>query len=414
MTAATVARRWGALWWILWGLLGIAIAVQVVRMRVAESAVRERNAQLAVDVRPQNGWGRALLAQRLLDGGNAEAARRESLAALEQTPLAVIAIRTLAQAQDRLGGPGAGEAAWQAASLMGWRDKPTQLWGVLRAMSNGQADIMAMRADALLRAGDRDGTMSVLLRQLMREPEVRAGFVERLALNPSWREHFLTAPIGRQSEDLDGLVATLRDLNRTRSPPSPSEIRVAVEGLIARGRFQEAAALHAMTARDAARDELLGDGTFDRSDMFYRKDGSPFDWTIRQVSTASANLDESEGRSMTVSTNGRAPETALHRYVRLDPGAYRLSYSVRGETNAPAALGVRLSCAPRPEPIAESSRAPLAPGGWQERHVEFRIGADCPILAIGLGGFANGAGEAQFDNFRLRRIDAAPSAQPAG
>lgn len=414
MSAPAEGRRRPWWWWALWGLLALALAGQTLRMRIAEGAVRDRNGSLAALVRPQNGWGRALQADRFFEQGDSRRAIAESLAAIDRTPLAVVAVRTLAMARDKVSGPGAGEAAWQAASLMGWRDKETQLWGVLRALSNGEAAILAMRADALLRTRDQDGRMATLLRQLMREPEVRAAFLERLQLNPSWRRHFLTTPLSASGGDLDGLVATITELARTPSPPSRTEIDAAVEALIARGRHAEAIALDRLVAPDRnANGRLLDDGSFDRADRFYRQEGSPFDWSIRQLATATANLDESEGRSMTVSTNGRAAELALRRYVALPPGTYRLRYSVRGEANAPAALGVRISCPPAAKPIAESSREPLASRGWQARELIFRTGADCPIVTIGLGGFAGGAAEAQFDNFELERASGSTDAQPA-
>jgi hypothetical protein len=393
-------KRWQ---WLLWGLLGLGLGLQTVRMRVAEGAVRDGKAQLASQVRPQNGWGRALNAERLFEQGNVAAAKSESLAALRQTPLAVVALRTLALARDKEAGPGAGESAWQAAAQLGWRDKQTQLWGVLRALANGEAEILAMRADALLRSGDEDGRLSVMIRSFMREPEVRAAFVERLALNPTWRRLFLTIGLGERGDDLDGLVATLRDLGRTEAPPTRYEIRMAVDGLIARRRFGDAIALHTMVAKRPP-GLPLDDGGFERPDNYYRVGSTPFEWMIHPLSHSSASLDESEGRSMTVSTVGQTAQSPLFRYVPLDPGAYRLSYSVRGEPTSPAAIVTRIACAPAFDPIAQSASQPLRSRDWQTREVTFRIGPECPVISIGVGGVGGEAGEAQFDNFRLERI----------
>ena len=142
--------------WIALPLLGLLIGVQSIRMGLGEAAVREKNGPVAAAIRPQNGWGLALLAERQLELGQAAQAARTSRAAIERTPMAVVALRTLARAEEKLRGPGAGERAWQAASLLGWRDKQVQVWAALRALSNGQADIFSMRADALMRTGDPD------------------------------------------------------------------------------------------------------------------------------------------------------------------------------------------------------------------------------------------------------------------
>ena len=280
MTEPALRRRPKAWHWLLWALLGLALGIQAVRLRIAEGAVRDGKGALAAQVRPQNGQARALVAERAWERGDARRATSESLAALRHAPLAVSALRTLALARDKQSGPGAGEAAWQAAAAMGWRDKQTQLWGVLRALANGEAEILAMRADALLRTGDEGGRLSVMIRSFMREPEVRAAFVERLALNPGWRRHFLTTGLGARGDDLDGLVATLRDLAATGAPPTPAEIRMAVQGLIARRRFADAASLHAVVA---GRPPAFDDGGFARPDRFYRFESSPFEWVIRPV-----------------------------------------------------------------------------------------------------------------------------------
>lgn len=393
---------------ILWAVLGLALAIQVIRMRVAEGAVRSRNGSAASEVRPQNGWARTLLAERFYEQGRLDQAMRESLAALRATPLAAGALRTMALVREKQSGPGSGESAWQAAATMGWRDKETQLWGVLRALANGEAAILAMRADALLRTGDDGGKLSVMIRSFMREPEVRAAFVERLALNPPWRRHFLTTALGARGEDLDGLVATLHDLARTSSPPTRNETRMAIEGLIARRRYEDAARLHALVAN---RDPRLpmDDESFGRSDRSYRVDSTPFDWMIRPVSHSSATLDESGRRSISISTRGGARQAALRRYVLVDPGRYRLAFAMRGEPDSPQFVGVSLACPPETKPFAQSDRAPLPDREWHRRQMVFEVPAGCPVISIGVGGFGSEASDAQFDDFRLERADSAAS-----
>ena len=167
MVTSTGKTRRSYWWWALWILLGLAMSVQILRMRVAESAVRNGNGIRAALVRPQNGWGLALLADSQFKSGNAQAALRTSRAALRRTPLAVIGIRTLARAQDKLRGRAAGDPAWQVASLMGWRDKPTQLWAVVRAISNRDADVFAIRADALMRIQSDDPKITSVIRQAL-------------------------------------------------------------------------------------------------------------------------------------------------------------------------------------------------------------------------------------------------------
>jgi hypothetical protein len=399
------ARPRGLLWWALWALLGLAFAVQVVRMRLAESAVRDGNGQLAASVRPQNGAARALRAEAYLQVKDPKRAAAESLAALDRAPLSVPALRTLALAREAMSGPGAGESAWQTASMLGWRDKQTQLWALLRALSNGEAEILAMRADALLRTGDRDGKVTAMLRQFMIEPEVRAAFVKRLILKPTWRLSFFTTPPSRRGEGLEGLLATLRELSRTNAPPTRQETRAAGEGLLERRRLADFASLRTLFEPGAgATSRLLDDGGFERSDFFYRREVSQFDWNMITGNHASANLDESEGGHVAVSTSGGTAQVALYRYLPLPPGAYRLSYSTRGGSTSPAAIGIYLACAAGQQ-LAESSREPLTSSAWETRQLTFRTDASCPVVMLNAGGLGTEAAEAQFDNFNLQRVD---------
>ena len=408
VSEAAEGRRRGLHWWSLWLLLGLALGMQAVRLRLAEGAVQNGNSALAAAVRPQNGRARALVAQGLYARGEAQAAQAESIAALQRTPLAVVAVRTLAMSRDKLQGGGAGEQAWQVAAAMGWRDKQTQLWAVLRALSNGEAEIVAMRGDALLRAGDPNGAMSAMIRQFLREPAIRAAFIRRLETRPEWRGPFFATTGSLKPEELEGLVATLRDLRRSKAPPTRNEVRGAIDALISHGRFRDAVVLDAMFVlprRTAS--SLIDDGGFDRPDSFYRTEATPFDWTILIVDTASANLDESENRSMTIGASGGGQQIALRRFVALPSGSYRLAFDMRGPPQSPRAVGIRLFCAGQPKPIAESPRIPIRTEHWEPRQIEFEVPDGCPLMMIGLGSIdPEASGEAQFDNFVLQPIAA--------
>jgi hypothetical protein len=97
-------------------------------------------------------------------------------------------------------------------------------------------------------------------------------------------------------------------------------------------------------------------------------------------------------------------QLALSRFVTLPPGAYRLSYSIRGDARSPEALGVVINCAAGKQ-LTESSREPLTSSGWQTRHLTFQTDASCPIIMIDVRGLGAEAAEAQFDNFVLQRVD---------
>jgi hypothetical protein len=211
-------------------------------------------------------------------------------------------------------------------------------------------------------------------------------------------------PPTERGQDLEGLLATLRDLSRTSTPPTGLEIRAAGEALLNRRRFADFASLRTLVARTGPGSALLDDGGFERTDRFYRQEVSQFDWNIISTENAAGNLDESEGGHVAVSTRGRAVQTAVYRYLPLKAGAYRLSYSVRGESNSPESIGVSVSCAAGAQ-VARSTRDPLSGNGWQTRQLTFRTDENCPIIMIDIRGLGTEAAEAQFDNFILQRMD---------
>lgn len=401
-TRAPALPRRGRLWWPAWLLVGVAMGAQAIRMGIAESAVRSGNGARAKLFRPQNGWGVAQLAEQRFAKGDALGALAASRAALQQTPLAVVAVRTAAQSLDKLGGPGGGEKAWQAASMMGWRDKQTQLWAVLRALSNGDAEVFAIRADALLRVRDRDRQIVPVIRQSLVEAQIRHAFIRRLQSNPVWRERFF---VGRQlmaGRELEGSYLALQDLGRTSPPPTGQELRDTVKGLIAAGRYADAVALDRRFVRRAADPgSLIDDGGFELRNVDYRISATPFDWNIV---LGAAALDQSQGRrSMAVTFDGNLSSVPVSRYVSLAPGKYRLEYIVKGDSEAGTFLGVRVFCATSNAEIGAAPALPLAGISWQKRQLDFTLPNGCGLARVTIGPFQGArASEALFDDVTIR------------
>jgi hypothetical protein len=397
VSSAEVKDRRSIWWWALWMLLGLAIGLQALRIRIGEAAVDGSAGPRAVVVRSQNGWGQALLAEKQFAGGDVNAAMESSRRALERTPLAVAAVRTLARALDSRSEAG-GEHAWQIASNMGWRDGPTQLWALLRALLNGQADIFAMRADALMRTGGDDPRMLAVIRAALIEPRIRQALVDRIGLDPAWRSRLFIAGRPLAGGELEGALLALRDLGQTAAPPDRSELRDTIAGLIAARRFNEALALdREFIRRTPDTGSLIGDGGFDRLDD-YRTKVTPFDWTI----VKNAILDESGGQRSVLLTREDRRVPIVRRIVPLPPGAYRLSYATRGDRDSPAAIGILIRCVGRDDLLASSPRQPFSGAGWERRAVDFAVPDNCPLTIIDLTSLARGGhAEVQFDNFAI-------------
>jgi hypothetical protein len=388
----------------IWAVLlvaAVAIGVQTIGLGLGQAAVRAKDGAKAAAIRPQNGWGLALLAERQFEQGRGVEAIATSRAAIKRTPLAVVAVRTLARSEDKLHGSAAGERAWQAASLLGWRDKQVQVWAAFRALANGQPDIFAMRADALLRTGDPDELMTRFIRQAVAEPRIRRAFIARLATNPPWRARFFHAEVPPRGRALQGVVAVLNDLGKAQDRPARQELRDAVLGLIKERRFAEAAKLdRRYVRRSPDPDSLIDDGGFELRESDYQLRATPFDWSIDR---RSAEIEQVEGRRYAVifAASG-SPDPALRRLLALPTGSYRLDFVVTGPADAGSTIGFAAGCAATGATIGKSSNLPLPAKGRHERAFEFTVPAGCGLVELTLRRIRAGQSDAFVDDVRLQ------------
>lgn len=396
MSSPSRARKTIAL--VLWALLALCLALQVLRMRIAESAVRNGDAITAGAVRPQNGHGLALLAERQLRQGNATAARGTSAASLTRTPLTATGARTLAMSLEKLGKIPESEASWQIASQLGWRDSQTQLWAMLRALANQQPDIFAMRADALLRTNNSNEAVGIV-RRLLGPAPIRDAFVDRIKINPPWRAAFFHWDGVLPPAELNVMMEALRELGREGAAPSRRDLRQTIASLIAVRRFDEAIQLdRAFVRRTADAGSLIDDGGLTFATEDYRRNLTPFDWMLP---TDQATMDESGGqRSILVTANGGI---AAHRYVALAPGNYEVSYEMSGDPQAPASLGVTVRCNNDDRELGSSDHQPLGSGKHSLRKFQIAVTPDCAIVHIMVGQFWPGTEQSLLvDNIKVR------------
>lgn len=401
---ASHRRRLRRVWWSLSMLLGVAFAIQTVRLSIAEAAVRAGDGHRAASVRPQNGWGLALFAGELFARGELHGAQRLSVRALNETPIATVAIRTLARVQDKQDGPGAGERAWQLASALGWRDKPTQLWALLRAAGNGEAEVFAMRADALLRGSRIDEAIVSLIRRIISDPVMRRAFAQRVAADPPWRAQFFHWDKQPPPQELSAVVLLMQDLGETASPPRRQDLYDVIARLIAGGRYAEAIALdRRFISRTRDQGSLIDDGGFELTGIDYRGGVTPFDWIL--VGNIASVEKSDRGRSISVTANGPPETVAAQRHASLAPGQYRVQYEIKGPSQAPAAIGFRLYCVSTNRQLAQSSRRPLNGPHWTKRNFDVLIPDNCSLVMIRIITFEDGpVSDAWLDNITISPV----------
>ena len=391
---------------LLMALLGIAVAGQILRLRLVESAAGDANGGLALAVPSHDGFAEAYAAEALLVAGQPAAARARALAAIDRSPLSIGAVRTLAMAEARLGDPISARNAWRAAAGLGWRDLPTQYWALRQALAEHQPEIAGMRADALLRLNNGAGPFATLAREALVDPALRAALVARMALRPTWRAQLFYTGGPLTATEVAGLEPTLHVLQRTAAPPSRNELRGVMEYLLARGDFGRAWSLYEPLARFMKRDpgSLIDDGDFNRTTAQYQSDATPFDWQMLSVGANSIALDEATPRAMVVTSDGAEAGSPLRRWVALRPGRYRLSYGMKGTPDSADAVGVWVQCLGSPAQLGEGSRELLRGTDFDPRFLDFTVPAGCPAVQINLGGLGGQSGEGEFDHFRLARL----------
>ncbi|MEO5640528.1 MAG: O-antigen ligase family protein [Sphingomicrobium sp.] len=393
-------------------LFALTMTGQIMRLRLAEAAGGDGNAALAAAIHSHDGIANAYVAEALLAAGQTAAARQQALAAIDQAPLNVVALRTLAMADARLGDQTGARAAWRTAASLGWRDIPVQYWAMRQALADHQNDIAGARADALLRLSDGSGPFAAQTRIALANPDLRKGLASRLALRPYWRTPFFSSPEPLTDAELNGMIPTLLEMQRSSAPPLREEARWVIAALLQRGRLAEALMLDRPFQHERKPDQgsLLDDGDFNRTQRDYQSLGTPFDWLIGNGNGNIGDLDEAPPRAAVVTTDGSVEEYAIRRYAVLRPGRYAITFKMSGAPDSPSAIGMVVRCGTIV--VGRSPTDSMSGTGFQPRRFEFDVPANCPIVMIGLGGFGGGSeADGEIDEVRLAPVSASSTAR---
>lgn len=402
---AIAKRRWPM---IVAVIAGILLAAQVVRLYAAQAAVRSGNGELARNISPSHGEALALAAEQQLRSRNPAAATRLARSAIEHAPLTTSAVRVLAMAA--ADSPAAGQS-WRVASAMGWRDDATQLWALQQALANGQFDVAAIRADALLRTNrtTRPQNWSVI-RTAALEPRFRAALVERMMLDPDWRGRLLVLPPDPSDAEVAGTYEIVRALAETPKPPTRSEAKSTLAALIDRNQHRRAWQLFERLFLPAGGGARLPKIDFDSRALETSSEATPFDWTLRRSDDLLVSFEQGDGVvRLVVGSSGNSAARAAQRLVALPPGSYRLAFQMRGDTDAPEALPISVYCVGSDQPLARSPVAPLNGTGLEPREFAFAVPGECPMLLLAVEAKpSDGPRRAEFERLSLSRL------QPVG
>lgn len=396
--AAKPAGKWAS--WAI-GIASLfvvaALSVHSVRIFAAEAAFVEGRPAAAVALNPRHGEALAAIAGRTdpTEEGAPQRIISTARRAILERPYTAKAVRSLAVALEAQGEPL--NAAWPLAAALGWRDAPTQRWAFLQALEVGQFDVAALRADALMRTDNVPDNFDQTLWQLGLVPEFRAALIDRLALNPRWRERWLAAGPSADDRAISGAIAII-DALAERGPLTRYELRGTLQRLVASGLADEALRLSQIMPDDSEMAGLIDDGGFDRDPELYQRRMTPFDWNLR---TGNGYLAQVEGRANPrayIESDGQNGYPLIDRLMGLSPGNYAIEFDVERVNGDVAAFSATTICL--------GSNAPLATMRLDEgrNSLAFSVPDGCPITALALTSrVSDDYAGALLDNFALQR-----------
>ncbi|MFS0738636.1 hypothetical protein ABC347_16435 [Sphingomonas sp. 1P06PA] len=387
--------------WILAGALGIAA---ILAHGLGGRLMRTGRPVEAVALSPSVDT-LSQAAERLAAAGAWPLAAASARAALSRSPIDLRALRVLGLAQEKLGHPQAGADIMNVAARGGWRDTPTQVWLIEQAMRTGDVTTLAQRADALARRNQSPDMVYATLRIVSSAPEVRPALIERLAARPDWRALFFLSLRQARPEQIDGLVALVREMRRSEAPVTSTELFALGERLIELDQPARARMLWA-EASGRPTSALIDDGGFERlakrpADMLVPR----FEWQFAETS-GSASVEPGPWNSspaLRLTHDGFSLSRPISQLLLLAPARYRVTARVKVDPDFNAAgYGLSLRC---PNGLELVATQPVESAGIIR--ADFTVPASCPAQNLALTTFegqARTASELWLDDVRVSRL----------
>lgn len=349
-------------------------------------------------------WSR-LAAQRAraADWSGSAQAARESLA---RAPMDAVAVRVLGLAEAAAKRDAAAEQLMLLGGQLGWRDVPTQLWLIHRALELHDPVVAVQRADALLRQDQQSALLFAQLRPLLADPRSMNALAAELALRPVWRHAFLTS-LAEDGAVGGGDVARLyAQLAARGAPADTAESALLLDGLWRAGRYADARTIW----NAAGGTGLIADGGFEQAEPDLKGIG-PFTWQSARLLGTAAGIalpdDAWRGKALHVEASGIGAGPVARQRLVLAPGAYVLHFLLRDDGPAATRPLWDLACAPR---FAASASPPTpiwtaAAHGWLQGEVRFEVAPDCAAQELRLVTMAaHGAHALWVDDVRLSTV----------
>lgn len=318
--------------WLGYGLIIAAVWAgwEMIKLPVSERAPPA----VALRIAPTSPGTLARAAEsELLADRNANA-RHLAEDSLVRAPFNVRALRVLGLTEARAGRDQAADNLLTLAGNWSLRDDPSHAWLVERRLRQGSYGSAFAHADALARRrpGSAEPIFDLFATAAIADSRALSALVELFALQPPWRQVFLTYLIERPDTD-DVLLSMAVALDRADKPMTDGEIQQLYQNWFAERRISAMLILRDRIGRPVDRPLQNGDfGTPEDQQIL------PFGWRIAALSGGAVSrieddLDQ-ENFAIRAEHNGREAGVLMEQAMFLAPGRYVLRGRSRVESAA--------------------------------------------------------------------------------
>jgi hypothetical protein len=284
------------------------------------------------------------------DGAGAASLARELLA---KSPVEPTSAALLGAGYFAMGKADDADRVFRVAGQMGWRVPYTQIYWMGRALEVGDYAVASERLDAVLRQQPQLLRERTVMDPIERDPRGRAAMVERLVNRPNWLTWYAKQADNIPADVMLLRAEVLMRVGQRGVRVACPDIAIAVRQLVAVKAQKAAGDLWQIHCPNRAVNGLA-DGNFNKANL--EKILTPFEWDftgsssldLRLVAAGDAGRDSGDGagKTLRISSTARMPQIVASQLVMLAPGKYRLSWVSATNTAQKVNLAVALGCSP--------------------------------------------------------------------
>ncbi len=317
--------------------------------------------------------------------------------AVRRDPGEALGNSLLGTARAMTGDMAGAEAAFRVAAQRGWRDRLTQLYWFDAAMSAGDVERAALRADALLRGEPLLPVADELLTPLEASAEGRAALAARLSEKPGWSGAYFRSRSDPDPAMLQHRVQVALAAAERGSPLDCDMLADFSSMLIRSGMRRDAEQLRKASCPHSAGNpgaDMLVDGGFEQ--LAGKQSGGAFGWSkFASGDMAVEVIEQAKGdHAVTARNSASVTRLMLSQAIDLPAGTWRVKANAMA---APGSLVASLDC------DGQARRPSRVEGDLAGAGQLLQVGT-CERAVLGIW-LRPGEGEATLDDIKIERVN---------